>query len=294
LDHPNEDGEEGLTPIRDVSDTALWVAMYRAIESERPDALFRDPYARRLAGDRGARLVESVPKAWSFAWSMIVRTAVMNEIILRLVEQGTRTIINLGAGLDARAYWLALPATLRWFDVDLPGIVAYRQEHLADAEPACVHEDVAVDLLDEEALRQVLARAGGEDGPVLVLTEGLLVYLTPARVRMVAGAAHDQPLIRWWLTDLGSPLLLQMLGRTWQPHLESAGAPMQFAPAEGTAFFQPLGWREAEFHSTWIESMRLGRSMPFAQLSHWLGKFRRAEVREAYCRMSGIVLLERI
>jgi len=267
--------------------------MYRAIEAERPDALFRDRYARRLAGDRGAQILGSVPKAWSFAWSMIVRTAVMNEIILRLAEQGTRTIINLAAGLDARAYWLTLPSTLRWFDVDLPGMIADRRERLAEAEPVCIHEDVAADLLEEAVLRGVLARADGDDGPALILTEGLLVYLTPAQVTMLGRAAHDQPVIRWWLTDLGSPLLLQMLKRTWQPHLEAANAPMQFAPAEGTAFFEPLGWREAEFHSTWIESMRLGRSMPFAQFTHWLGRFRRAEVREAYLRMSGMVLLER-
>jgi hypothetical protein len=40
-------------PIRHISDTALWVAVYRAQESELADAVFRDPYARKLAGDRG-------------------------------------------------------------------------------------------------------------------------------------------------------------------------------------------------------------------------------------------------
>ena len=39
-------------PIRHISDTALWVAVYRAEESERADAVFRDPYARRLLADR--------------------------------------------------------------------------------------------------------------------------------------------------------------------------------------------------------------------------------------------------
>ena len=34
---------ESGNPIRNVSDTALWVAVYRAMESERSDALFRDP-----------------------------------------------------------------------------------------------------------------------------------------------------------------------------------------------------------------------------------------------------------
>src|SRR4030095_11149477 len=44
--------------LRNISDTAHWVAFYRALESERPDALFRDPFARRLAGERGARITE--------------------------------------------------------------------------------------------------------------------------------------------------------------------------------------------------------------------------------------------
>src|SRR4051794_2293342 len=43
--------------IRNISDTALWVAMYRAWETERPDPVFRDPYARRLAGTRGEEIM---------------------------------------------------------------------------------------------------------------------------------------------------------------------------------------------------------------------------------------------
>ena len=84
-----------------------------------------------------------------------------------------------------------------------------------------------------------------------------------------------------------------MLSRTWQPQLAAANAPMQFAPAEGTAFFAPLGWREAEFRSTWDESLRLGRSVPLARLWNALGRLRSQEVRDRYRRMSGIVLLER-
>ena len=39
--------------LENISDTARWVAMYRALESDRPDAHFRDPYARLLAGEQG-------------------------------------------------------------------------------------------------------------------------------------------------------------------------------------------------------------------------------------------------
>ena len=280
-------------PIRHISDTALWVAMYRAFESERPDALFRDPYARRLAGERGEAIVRSLPRGHSLAWPMIVRTAVMDEIIIRCIGEGVRTVINLAAGLDTRAYRLSLPPSLRWFDVDLPDMIAYRREHLEDARTICIHEDLEADLAVPEARAAVLARAEGGERPAMVITEGLLIYLTAEQVSAIARQIYQQREARWWLIDLATPLLLQILSRTWQPHLAAASSPMQFAPAEGTAFFAPLGWREAEFRSTWDESLRLGRSVRLARLWHWLAWLRPKVVREAYRRMSGIVLLER-
>src|SRR2546427_8963418 len=42
---------------------ALPISMYRAWESERADALFHDPYARRLAGPQGETIVRTMPKA---------------------------------------------------------------------------------------------------------------------------------------------------------------------------------------------------------------------------------------
>jgi len=35
--------------IKDVSDTSLWVAHYRAVESARPDALFQDRFAAEVS-----------------------------------------------------------------------------------------------------------------------------------------------------------------------------------------------------------------------------------------------------
>src|SRR5690348_16508298 len=101
--------EADPSPIRNVSDTALWVAIYRAMESERRDAIFHDPYARRLGGERGEAIVRSMPGGAATAWPMIVRTAVMDEIVLRCVQAGAKTVLNLAAGLDARPFRLDLP-----------------------------------------------------------------------------------------------------------------------------------------------------------------------------------------
>ena len=86
--------DEPSALIRNVSDTALWVAVYRAKESEREDALFHDPYARHMAGERAQAIVDALPFGRLMAWSMVVRTAVIDEVVLRCIEGGARTVVN--------------------------------------------------------------------------------------------------------------------------------------------------------------------------------------------------------
>ncbi len=281
-------------PIRHVSDTAFWVAMYRALESERPDAHFQDPYARRMAGQRGEEILRELPYAQSMAWSMAVRTVLMDEIILRCIAQGARTVLNLGVGLDTRAFRLALPHALCWFDVDLPDMVAHRRRCLAGETAACIHTHIAADLNDASAREEVLLLARASGGPLLVVTEGLLVYLQPEQVSSLAQRLHAESLARWWLTDLITPLSLVTAGMLWQSHLFSTHAPFRFAPDNSARFFEPLGWREAEFRSTWDESLRLRRPMPLAWMWNAFGKPSLPGAHEGLRRMSGVALLERL
>ena len=58
-------------PIRNISDTALWSAVFRARENDRPDAVFRDPFARRLAGVRGEQIIEAMPSSKRQTWAWI-------------------------------------------------------------------------------------------------------------------------------------------------------------------------------------------------------------------------------
>jgi methyltransferase (TIGR00027 family) len=280
-------------PITSVSDTAKWVAMYRAMESERPDALFHDPFARRLAGETGEKILTAMPQGRRWAWPMITRTAVMDEIILRLVrERRVDTILNLAAGLDARPYRLSLPAELHWLDVDLEGILSYKEAALAGERANCRIEFVTADLREQAARRALFQRVGASARQVLVITEGLLVYLQPEDVLALARDLASQPAFRWWLMDLGSPQLLEFLRRTWGNQLRTGNAPMIFAPAEGTAFFAPAGWREAEYHPLLDAAVRLKRAPKTAWLWRALAFFSSKKRKEQFKRFSGVVLLE--
>jgi len=279
------------SPIRNVSDTALWVAIYRAMESERPDALFRDPYARRLGGARGEAIVESMPQGASMAWPLVVRTAVMDEIIQRCVRQGARTVLNLAAGLDARPYRLDLPASLRWIHVDMPDMVAYFREAMAGETAHCQLDFVAADLRDAGIRREVFASAA-QRGPVLVITEGLLIYLTADDAAALSRDLHDVAKAKWWLSDIASPVLMKFLEKNWAPTLRNSNAPFQFAPRESTAFFAPYGWRELEFRSTGREAQKLKRAPRGAWVWKLFSLFQSRATRDKYQRMSGIFLLE--
>jgi methyltransferase (TIGR00027 family) len=280
--------------IRNISDTARWVAFYRALESERPDAHFQDRLARRLAGERGEQIVRGMPKGAAFSWSMVVRTVILDEFIMRAVERdGADTVLNLAAGLDARPYRLPLPPALKWIEVDLPEILAYKEEALAGERPVCEHEVVKLDLSNVEARSELFARVGANSERTLVVSEGLLVYLTPEAVGALADDLHAPPSFRWWAIDIVRPEILKRMERTWGKRVAEANAPFRFAPEESTEFFRPHGWRELEFRSMGEEAHRLKREMPLGWLWRFMSHFVPASRRETMRRMGGCALLER-
>jgi methyltransferase (TIGR00027 family) len=250
------------TALRNVSDTAHWVAAYRAEESDRQDAHFRDPYARRLAGGRGFELLDAMPRGRRFSWPMVTRTVLFDRLITERLARGADVVLNLAAGLDARPYRMKLPPDLLWVEADLPPMIAYKSELLAAERPVCRLERVSIDLADGAARRAFLAEVGARGRTVLVLSEGLLIYLDPADVSSLADDLAAVPSMRSWVTDLCSPALLKMMSKTWGKEVAKAGAPFRFAPAEGPDWFAGHGWRAVARLSSLHEAGRLKR-LPF-------------------------------
>jgi methyltransferase (TIGR00027 family) len=279
-------------PITHVSDTARWVAMYRAMESERPDALFRDPYARRLAGEKGAEILRA-RRVRSWAWPHIVRTAIFDDLILRCVAEGADAVLNLAAGLDARAWRLDLPPSLIWIQVDYPDMLAYVREQLAAERPRCVLHWEPADLADARQRRALLAKVGAAHRKVLVVSEGLLIYLGAEGVAALADDLHAQPSLYRWAFDIASPRLLKMMRRSHGRQMEQANAQFLFAPAENTAFFAPHGWKELEWRGSWQEALRLKRLPWMYQLFRPLGLIQSRKRREEWNRFAGCALMER-
>lgn len=252
--------------IQNISDTARWAAVYRARESERPDALFHDPFARRLAGARGEQIADGMPFSNKTVWAWVTRTYLFDHFITEQLGQGVDLVVNLAAGLDARPYRMPLPASLKWVEVDLPELLNYKEEILANEKPVCNLERVRLDLSNVAARRELFERLGRDAKKALIITEGLLIYLSAEEVGALATDLAVPPSFQRWVHEVHSPGLLRLMMKNMGTVMNQAGAPFKFAPAEGPSFFTHYGWKPIEVRSMLKTAAKLRRLSFFMRL----------------------------
>ena len=277
--------------IRDVSDTAIWVAYYRARESERPDAMFRDPLAKLLVGERGAQIARRFGARGRYTeWTLVTRTVLIDDFIREGIAGGVDAVLNLGAGLDTRPYRMELPASLRWVEADFPHMVAYKDRMLAAETPRCQLQRVGVDLADPEARRKFLSEVLPDAKQVLVLTEGVIPYLTEQQVADLARDLKSQPRFAFWIGEYFSPRIYGYL-RFAARSRQMANAPFRFFPADWLGFFASNGWVEKEIRYGSHVAMRFKRRPPMPWWARIMIKFASPERIEQGMKYSGYMLM---
>ena len=235
--------------VQNISDTARWVATFRADESERPDALFHDPFARRLAGERGEQIANKIEFSRKNSWAFVARTYLLDELVDRHVKNGFDMIINLAAGLDTRPYRMNLPSTLTWIEVDLSEILNYKETVLTNEKPVCILERIQLDLSDRQKRLELFRQLGHRTKKAFIISEGLIIYLDAQEAGALADDLSGQEHFLRWAFDLSSPAVLAMAQKEMGPALKEANVVFKFAPEEGEDFFLNHGWKNLESHS---------------------------------------------
>lgn len=178
-----------------VGTTAVMVAAARARETESPDALINDPYARVLVAGAGTgmwenflseemqeRMTAADPEAAAMFANMLsyqaVRTHFFDAFFTEAARAGVRQMVILASGLDSRAYRLPWPAGTTVYEIDQPKVLEYKSATLAadGVAPTAERREVAIDLRQDWP---AALRAAGFDPsqPTAWLAEGLLMYL---------------------------------------------------------------------------------------------------------------------
>ena len=243
---------ENLPPV---STTAVGVAAIRAAEAARPDALFEDPIAAKFVRASGATYEPRTAAADSRVARVItwvrVRTRFLDDLLRDAAAGGCRQVVLLGAGLDARAFRLDWPAGTTLFELDLPGILAFKERVVASEHlvPACARAVVPSDLTGDW---QHDLRASGFDPARATtwVTEGLLVYLPEAEREALVDAitASSTAGSRWGLT---------LASADQQPRPDAPGATGESVDAAVPA-------RDRDYMALW-------QSEAPADLHDWLG-----------------------
>lgn len=228
--------------ILHVSDTALMVAACRALESESPDGLLQDPFAARLAGERGMAIYNGLPFPEMMRFGIGVRSHFLDDLLLEVLRSGeVTTVLSVGCGLDTRPWRLNLPPDLRWVEVDFPEMLDYKEAILAAETPRCRRERLTADLNDAAQRRALFATASQ---PALMITEGLLMYLPAATVDAMALEAAAST-VAHWICDINTTTFNNAIRQDSLNFVRHVQAPDALVGEQILAVLNSRGWNTA-------------------------------------------------
>jgi methyltransferase (TIGR00027 family) len=282
-------------PIKNVSDTAFAIAYYRALESERAEALFRDPLAVLLVGERGREIAAAMPLPSMTRQVVVIRTYVIDNLIRFAIGQGVDAILNLGAGLDRRPYRMNLPESLLWIEADYPHVIEFKEARLSAEKSCCKLERYKLDLANLSDRRKLLEFVNARTRQMLVLTEGVVSYLSLKEAGSLAEDLRALNNACYWIVEYFSRELIKFrrrrgIGRKMQ------NAPFKFAPEDSLGFFAEHGWHPKEIRYFAEEAERMHRPLQFTLLQGLSLKIRTlfasSERKASFKRFLGYALLE--
>jgi len=167
----------------EVSFTAKVMAAGRAIETQRPDALFSDPFAEKLAGKEAIeatipRLEEYEKQGRPFT---AVRTRFFDDF-LNKYSQNIRQIVLLGSGMDTRAFRLNWQPGTTVYEIDKADVMHYKEYVLKGIIPNCNRHSICADFKESLWCQLLLEKGYQPSLPSIWLLEGFLYYLNQTHV----------------------------------------------------------------------------------------------------------------
>lgn len=156
-----------------------------------PETMLQTVYARaRESRDRGVirdtkaeELVEKLDYDFSLAEKdtamrsgVIARTIVLDRLTTAyLAGHPGAVVVNIACGLDTRCY--RMTGYRHWYNLDLPETMAVREKLLPESGTVT---QIAMSAMDDWG-----SRIEETDAPVLIIIEGLTMYLTEADVQRI-------------------------------------------------------------------------------------------------------------
>ena len=158
-----------ITELTPVERTAFVTQYARALDSRWPRPILGDTLADEIVAK-----IDYDFESLGVPASAIRQTALRGKLLDDrarhfIAEHQDAVVVDLGAGLATPMQRVAPPPTVDWYSVDLPNVIALRDEVV----PAHGHaHSVAASLADNDWTDQIPA-----DRPTLLIADGLLAFV---------------------------------------------------------------------------------------------------------------------
>jgi methyltransferase (TIGR00027 family) len=244
---------------QDVTTLARMSAAFRALENRKPNPILQDPLAELFVEGQTEQLLSWFPNSDAASTGSALRTLIIDKLLLReCSEYKVGTVLSVGAGFDTRPYRLPLSPELNWIEIDFPDVISHKSKILANRRSACSVTRIASDLLEPSLHRSILPSLASTDGYTLVITEGLLVYLSELDVQQLSAGLQGA---NAWITDIASPLVRDTLNEWTMSGGNPKNLRWSFAPDDPNGYFSRLGWKVESNHSLIAKAQQLSRPL---------------------------------
>ncbi len=170
-----------MIDINEIGATAFVIASIRALEPEKPQRLFNDPYAPWFSTDRARTAARQLEAAFPPSTTMVrFRTRYFNRFVERGIVDGARQVVLLGGGFDMRAHHYH-DMDVAFFEVDQKAVLEFKRQILSDngiEQPPSLFANYL-----EADVPGGLADLGFDlAAPTLLVWEGNTMYLPPESI----------------------------------------------------------------------------------------------------------------
>lgn len=232
-------GEKCMSDVTevDVSFTAKVMAAARAVETQRADALFIDPFAEKLAGAEAIQV--AIPRLEEYEKEgrpfVSVRTRFFDDFLINH-SQNIQQVVLLGAGMDTRALRINWSSGTHIYEIDKSNILSYKESVLAGISSNCTRHAICADLRESFWSELLLKEGYRPSEPSIWLLEGFLYYLSETDVHNLLTTIEDISAIGSWLGADVINTVIQNGSDEWAKYWQSSCDYPE-------SFFANYGWK---------------------------------------------------
>jgi len=178
------------------SSTGYGLAVMRAMENLLPEdkRLFEDPYSEKFLSPfyKFFVILMRSPKIWNFLMNMrekstpgvigglLCRTRYIDDLLINAIKEGVGTVVNLGAGMDTRAFRISGIENIQYFELDFPELQKVKRSYI-DKKIGELPSNVSLVPVDfnSQDLGEELQKAGYTlSSKTLFIWEGVTQYIS--------------------------------------------------------------------------------------------------------------------